>query len=182
MIYVFLADGFEEIEALAPVDILRRLGLGVKTVAIKGCSAVGSHGIEVKCDISADEFKPDENLEAVILPGGMPGSVNLFESETVKNALEFADKNGRLMCAICAAPFVLGRLGYLKGKKATCFPGFEKDLEGAQIVTGCPAVTDGNVITARGAGAALEFGAAIGAYFKGKEQADEVLRGMQWRI
>ena len=178
MIYVFLADGFEEIEALAPVDFLRRLSLDVKTVAVKGSTATGAHGIKVFADITPAEIEPDL-IEAVVLPGGMPGSTNLFESADVKKAVMLAAEKGALVCAICAAPFVLGRWGLLKGKNATCFPGFEDELTGAAVLDK-GVVKDGNIITARGAGVAWQFGAAIGACFKGEAAADEVLRGMQW--
>ena len=179
MIYVFLADGFEEIEALAPVDFLRRLSLDVETVAIKGNFAVGAHGIKVTADKTLAEIENAPAPDAVVLPGGMPGSTNLFECEAVKHAVLNADKNGALVCAICAAPFILGRWGLLNGKNATCFPGFENELKGATVVD-AGVCKDGNIITARGAGVAWEFGAAIGSYFKGESAAENILRGMQW--
>ena len=125
MIYIFLAEGFEECEALAPIDILRRAGLDVKTVGIGSKIVTGSHNIPIVCDLEETELST-ENLEAVILPGGMPGTLNLENSPTVQKFLEFAAKNQLIIAAICAAPSILGHKGLLKGKKATCFTGFEK--------------------------------------------------------
>ncbi|MBR3845644.1 MAG: DJ-1/PfpI family protein [Clostridia bacterium] len=173
MIYVFLANGFEEIEALAPVDILRRAGFDVRTVAIgPDNKVVGAHGIPVIADINECELcttKP----EAIILPGGMPGASNLDESATVSVSIQNALDCGGLVCAICAAPFILGKLGLLEGKRATCFPGFENYLEGA-IVTDEKVVRDGQFITAKGMGCANDFGLAIVEALSGKEKADEI--------
>jgi len=156
MIYVFLAKGFEECEALAPVDILRRAGLKIKTVGVGSKVITGAHNISVECDILDSEAKTD-NLEAVILPGGMPGTLNLEKSEIVQSFIDFAANNNLCLGAICAAPSILGHKGLLKGKKATCFTGFEKDLVGANVVNE-RAVKDGNIVTAYGAGAAFDFG------------------------
>ena len=163
MIYEFLADGFEEIEAIAPCDILRRGGKEVALVAINGDKAVGSHGIEIKCDITIDDVNP-EDIEMVILPGGMPGTTNLKNCEKLTKILNFCYKNDIYMAAICAAPSVFGEHGYLKGKLATCFPGFEDSLMGA-IVLDEPVVIDENVITSKGAGTALQFGYALLSLF-----------------
>lgn len=178
MVYVFLADGFEEIEALAPVDILRRGGVEVKTVGIGGRSVSGSHNISVSCDLSDAEINLAE-IEAIVLPGGMPGTLNLENSPAVKSAIEYADKGGKLIGAICAAPSILGKAGILTGKRATCFPGFEKYLEGA-LFCDLPAVRDGNIITSRGAGAALEFGFYLLAALKGEAEADNLRRNMKY--
>lgn len=173
MIYVFLANGFEEIEALYTVDIIRRAGLELRTVAIGGDNKVcGAHGIPVIADIRDDEFC-DIMPEVVVLPGGMPGTTNLENSATVQTALSDTIKLGNLVCAICAAPSILGKRGYLAGKKATCFPGFEEYLEGAKIVDE-RVVCDGNIITAKGMGCAAEFALAIIEKLLGKEKADEV--------
>ncbi len=155
MIYVFLAEGFEEIEALAPVDVLRRGGVEVKTVGIGGKTVNGTHGIPVVCDITADEAKTD-GLSGVILPGGMPGTINLENDKTVQGFIDFAVQNGLLIGAICAAPSILGHRGLLNGKRAICFPGFEKELTGA-VIENKPAVRDGNIITGWGAGGSLDF-------------------------
>ncbi len=155
MIYVFLAKGFEELEALAPVDVLRRAGVKVKTVGVTGKRVSGSHDISVNCDITVDEATFDE-LEGIILPGGMPGTVNLENDETVNKFIDYAAKNGKLIGAICAAPSILGHKGLLQGKNATCYKGFEKDLTGAHILDRA-AVRDGNIVTGWGAGGAMDF-------------------------
>ena len=173
MIYLFLAEGFEEIEALTPVDVLRRAGLEVKTVAVGTSKTVkGSHGIEVVADVLESELGNDV-LEAIILPGGMPGTTNLEESAIVIDTLMRAIINGSLVCAICAAPSILGICGYLKNKKATCYPGFEEYLDGATF-TDERVVRDGNIITAKGMGCAAEFALCIVEALLGKEKADEV--------
>lgn len=179
MIYVFLADGFEELEALAPVDILRRGGCDVKTVGVGGKTAVGAHKIPVVCDITAEEALT-EGLEAVILPGGMPGTLNLEKSECVCRFIDFAAEKGLYIGAICAAPSILGHKGLLRGKKATCFPGFEKDLHGAEFLD-IPVVTDGKITTAYGAGAAFDFGfRLLGELTGNKEGADALKKSMKY--
>ena len=179
MIYVFLADGCEPVEAIAPIDFFGRAGVEFKTVAVNGRQAVSKHGVGITADMNIDELQLDDTLTGVVLPGGMPGTNNLYACEKVREAVKFADDNGKLVCAICAAPYVLGELGVLAGKKATCYPGFEKHLKGA-VVTDAGVVADGNAITARGAGVAWQFGAAIAAAVVGKEKADEVLSQIQW--
>jgi 4-methyl-5(b-hydroxyethyl)-thiazole monophosphate biosynthesis len=159
MIAVLIADGFEEIEALTPVDMLRRAGFDVKTVAIGSKIAIGAHSIPIVCDMEADEVDTDE-LSMVILPGGMPGTLNLDASPfTDKFIKAVTDKGGRI-AAICAAPLVLGRRGLLKGKEAICFPGFESELVGAKI-SDKTVVTDTNITTAKGMDVALEFSREI---------------------
>lgn len=177
MFYVFLAEGFEETEAIAPIDVMRRAKLEVKTVGVTGEFVTSSHMITVKADIKPDEVNFDE-IEGVILPGGMPGTLNLESSEAVINAVKYAYENNKIVAAICAAPSILGHLGYLDGKKATCFPGFEDELKGAEY-TSAHTETDGNVITAKGAGCAVEFGHAIVAKAVSKEAADAVIEAMQ---
>ncbi len=174
MIYVFLANGFEEIEALTPVDLLRRSDLEVKTVAVggNGNMIVGAHGIGVACDLTENEFC-DEAPEVVILPGGMPGTTNLMDSETVSFATVNTAAHGGLVCAICAAPSIPGQMGLLKNKEATCFPGFEEYLDGAKVVD-ARVVRDGNFITAKGMGCAAEFGLAIIEALCGKQKANEI--------
>ena len=156
MIYVFLAEGFEECEALAPIDILRRASLDVKTVGVGSKTITGSHGIPIVCDLEENELSY-EDLTAVILPGGMPGTLNLEKNATVQKYIDYAWDNKLIIGAICAAPSILGHKNLLIGKKATCFTGFEKDLIGAEI-SKLPAIRDDNIITAYGAGAAFEFG------------------------
>ncbi len=179
MIYVFFADGYEPVEAIAPIDFFGRAGVEFKTVAVKGRQAVSKHGVCVNTDMNIADLKLDDTLTGVVLPGGMPGTNNLYACEKVCEAVKFANDNGKLVCAICAAPYVLGELGVLNGKKATCYPGFEEHLKGA-IATGEGVVADGNIITARGAGVAWQFGAAIAAAVVGKAKADEVLSQIQW--
>lgn len=179
MVYLFLANGFEEVEALCPLDLLRRAGVQVTTVSVGGGdTVVGAHGIAVQADMP-DTMYRDAKPEMIVLPGGMPGSKNLDESRTVDAALKAAHTSGGYLAAICAAPMVLGKRGYLEGKTATCFPGFEEYLKGATIAAnGVRVVTDGKVITAAGMGVALEFGLALVAALKGKETADELRRAV----
>ena len=180
MIYVFLANGFEEIEALAPVDFLLRAGVKVKTVGVSGKICRGAHGINVEADILSEDVVLDDNVQGIILPGGMPGAENLNNSEEVQKAIDYCADNNKIIGAICAAPFILGRKGLLKGKNATCFPGFEDELKGASLAESGVA-TDGNIVTAKGAGVAWEFGAAICSVITGEEKALQILRGIQWK-
>ena len=133
MIYVFLANGFEEVEALAPVDMLRRAKLDVTTVGVTGKIVTGSHRIPVTADITAEELQIGADMEMIVLPGGMPGTLNEEASETIQAAIDYCAKNDRWIGAICAAPSILGHKGLLQGKTATCYTGFEKDLLGAEI-------------------------------------------------
>lgn len=178
LIYCFLADGFEEVEAISPVDILRRAGAEVRTVGVTGKSVTGAHGITVEADITENEVRLDACVDAVILPGGMPGTLNLEKSETVKEAVRFAAENGKLVCAICAAPSVLGHMGLLEGKEAIAYPGFEKDLTGASVSDRF-VVRDGSFITAKGAGVAVDFGLEIAGTLYGKETAEKIRKSIQ---
>lgn len=177
MIYVFLAEGFEVTEALAPVDMMRRAKLDVRTVGVTGKTVTSSHKVTVTADISLDEVKTD-NLEAVVLPGGMPGTLNLKANDTVIDIVKYAYKNNCVVGAICAAPSILGYIGILEGKKAVCYPGFESELKGAYIQTH-GVVVDGNVITAKGAGVSIEFGLALVKALKGEENANAVKSSIQ---
>ena len=176
MVYMFLAEGFEEIEALCPLDLLRRAGVAVTTVGIGGEYITGSHGITVKTDICDKDAKITDT-EMVILPGGMPGTTNLDASELVHRALDKAKEEGAYIAAICAAPMILGKRGELSGKQAVCYPGFEKYLEGAEVPQAKVAV-DGKYVTARGMGVALEFGLALVSALCGKDKADELRRSV----
>lgn len=178
MIYLFLAEGFEEIEALTPVDYLRRAGVEVTTVGVGAKSITGAHNITVTADIATQELSADASFDAVILPGGMPGTLNLENDSTVMHFVNRAFNENKLLCAICAAPSVLGHAGFLNGKRATCFPGFEDDLTGA-VATGAPVEKDGNIITARGAGVAADFAFAIIAAILNQETADRICRQIQ---
>lgn len=177
MLYMFFAPGFEEVEAIATLDVIRRAGIDIYSVGVGSKNITGSHNITVKCDID-DMEATFSGLEGVILPGGMPGTINLFESEKVMNAVDYCNASGKLLCAICAAPLILGRKGLLDGKEATCFPGFEDELKGAKISDKF-VVTDGNVITGKGMGSAVNFGLEIVAYFKGRETADKLKATLQ---
>lgn len=179
MIFLFLADGFEIIEALAPVDMLRRAKLDVKTVGVTGKTVISSCGVEVNTDIAIDDFVY-ENAEAVILPGGMPGTLNLEKNHIVQSVIDKAVNDNILVCAICAAPSILGHKGLLAGKNAIAFPGFEKDLEGA-VISDDYVVADGNFITARGAGVATEFGLKIVEMLTDKETAYNIKDTIQCR-
>lgn len=176
MVYIFLATGFEEIEALAPVDVLRRGGIQVQTVGVAGKTVRGAHGIEVICDITAQEAVKD-SLTAVVLPGGMPGTTNLEADKTVSDFVDYAVGNGLITAAVCAAPSVLGHKGILRGKKAVCFPGFEKDLYGAEVIDR-PCVRDGNIITGKSAGTAFDFAFELLAALSDKKTADDAGRSM----
>lgn len=180
MFYCFLAKGFEEIEAITTVDMLRRASVEVVTACVDGDSdnrVAGAHGIRVQADMSIDEID-FENIEGVILPGGMPGTVNLEMSEKVQQAIDFCAENDHYIFAICAAPQILGHKGLLKGKNATCYPGFETELTGA-VLSSLPAVKDGKVITSKGPGATVDFASEIIKELKGESTACELKESMQ---
>jgi len=179
MLVVFLANGFEEIEALATVDILRRADLSVKTVGVGGTTIVGAHNIPVATDLEQGDLDLTQ-VDGVILPGGMPGTTNLDASSVVDSTLEFAIGNKLPVAAICAAPLVLGRRGYLAGHKATCYPGFEAELKNAIIVKDA-VVTDGLFTTASGAGVAVDFALELVARLVSREKAEEIRGAIQCR-
>lgn len=177
MFYMFLADGFEETEALVTLDMLRRAGIEVKTVGVGATVISGTHGIRVFADITENEVCTD-GCEGVILPGGMPGTENLYSSECVNGVTDYCFNNDKFICAICAAPVIPGRKGLLKGHSAVCFPGFEDELDGAELKN-TPCVKSGNIITAKGAGCVFEFSYEIISAVKGKEKAEEVISTIQ---
>ncbi|MCR4780866.1 MAG: DJ-1/PfpI family protein [Ruminiclostridium sp.] len=178
MILVFLANGFEETEAVAPIDILRRNGRDVVTVGIGEEIITSAHGLTVVPDVTEVDLALSDEIEMIVLPGGMPGTLNLEKSRTVQDAIDYCSANGKYIAAICAAPSVIGKKGLLKGKNATCFPGFEEFLEGANF-TGAPVEADGNIVTARGAGVALEFGLKLVEVLSGKPAADKIKEAMR---
>lgn len=178
MVYCFLANGFEETEAIAPIDILRRSEIKVVTVGIGEEVVVSSHGIAVIPDITEVDFVPTEELDMILLPGGMPGTLNLEKSRTVQDAIDYCVKNNKWIGAICAAPSILGKKNLLNGKRATCFPGFEQFLNGAEISDEL-VVRDGKIITAKGAGAAIEFGLSLCAALTDGETAGRLRKSMQ---
>lgn len=170
-VYVFFGTGYEEIEALTVVDLLRRENIDTVMVSITDDKTVtGSHNISVIMDKTIGEADFTE-ADALVLPGGMPGTKNLEACEPLMEQVDAFIAEGKAVCAICAAPSVLGHRGHLKGKKATAYPSFESHLEGAEILHQ-PAVTDGCIITGRGMGCSIEFGLAIVEYLKGKEVKD----------
>lgn len=176
-VYAFFADGFEEIEALTTIDVLRRAGMNVEIVSVTPDEiVVGAHNVSILCDVNfenCDFF----DAELLFLPGGMPGAATLDKHEGLRKLiLSFVEK-GKPVAAICAAPMVLGKLGLLKGKKATCYPGFEQYLEGAECVKE-HVVCDGNIITGMGPGAAMEFALDIVDLLAGKEKVDELVEAM----
>jgi 4-methyl-5(b-hydroxyethyl)-thiazole monophosphate biosynthesis len=176
MIYVFFANGFEEVEAVATVDMLRRAELEVCTVGVGGVKVAGAHGIVMDCDLADTQAHADEALEAVVLPGGMPGTLNLEKSQVVQQFIDYAVAHGKLVAAICAAPSILGHKGLLEGKEATCFP----ELYGAKLSDRF-VCRDGQFITGRGAGVAIDFGLAIAAEFAGQAKADAIRASLQCR-
>ena len=178
MVYVFLADGFEEVEAFTPVDYMRRAGIDVVTVGVGSLQIKGAHGITVICDKTEIDIAYDDGIQGIVLPGGMPGTLNLERSSVVQNFIDFCSKNGKMIAAICAAPSVLGHKNLLNCKKAVCFPGFENDLYGA-VIEDCFSVTDGNIITAKGAGSASEFAFDIIKYLVSAEKASEIKSTVQ---
>lgn len=178
MIYVFLAKGFEEIEALTVVDFLRRAELEVYTVGIGSKIVAGSHNIPVFCDLDESEAVPSDDIEAVVLPGGMPGTLNLEANGKVGEMLDFCAENNKLICAICAAPSILGHRNLLVGKKATCFPGFEKELNGAEVSSDY-VCSDGNIITGKGMGSAISFSREIAEKLTDKNKADKIKESLQ---
>ena len=177
MVYIFLAEGFEEIEALTPADILRRAGVEVALAGIGGLEITGAHGIRVSCDVtSADAAAAAESaagVQMIILPGGMPGADNLFASDDVRRAIEGAKESGAFIGAICAAPYILGKLGLLRGRMATCYPGFEDGLEGAEVYD-CDVIRDGEIITARAMGAAVDFALELTEALCGEDTAENI--------
>ena len=184
MVYLFLADGFEEIEALTPVDLLRRAGVEVITVGVTGKTVTGSHGITTTADCEAEEalamLQSGKVPEMIVLPGGMPGAATLDASPVVDAFVDAAENSGAYIAAICAAPMILGKRGLLRGKRATCFPGFENELDGAKVVE-YGVMGDGMIVTAKGAGVAWEFGAAICSRITGEQKALDILEAIQWR-
>lgn len=174
---VFMAEGCEEIEALTVVDIARRAGIETAMISISGNKEVtSSHKVTFKTDIPA-EFMDYEVLDGIVLPGGMPGTLNLGANEYVQKTIAEFAASGKLVAAICAAPSVLGEAGLLQGKSATCYPGFEDKLLGATTSLE-PVVRDGNIITSRGMGTAIPFSLEIVAYLLGDEKAEEIRKGI----
>lgn len=182
MIAVFLAEGFEQTEALAPVDALRRAKKEVRTVGIGGREITSSHGVTVRCDLADSEFAPGAELEMIVLPGGLPGTLNLEKSPVVQGAIDFCLEREIPIAAICAAPSILAHKGLLAGKNATAFPNFQKDLtEGGAVLSSAYVVRDGQFLTARGMGVSTQFGLALTAALVSPEKAAQIQDGIQWQ-
>ena len=173
MVFLLLADGFEETEALCTLDLLRRAELDVTTVSVAKKEVTGSHGITVIADKLYSDIFDIDSLECVVLPGGMPGTLNLDKSEFVDGIINYAVAKNILVAAICAAPSILGRRNLLKDKSACCYPGFEDLLVGANVINDT-VVKDGNIITAKGAGVSINFALKIIETLKDKHSADKV--------
>lgn len=178
-IAVFLADGFEEIEAMAPIDIARRAGIQVTTVSVMDdTTAVGAHQVPVIADVHINDFDAS-GMDMLVLPGGMPGAEHLSDCVPLqKMILKFAVDESKHLAAICAAPMAFGKLGVLSGVSATCYPGFEKYLLKANY-TAEPVTVDGNFITGNGPGAAIPFGLAIVSHLVDEQTAQGLAEGMQ---
>ena len=175
MVYLLLGTGFEETEAIAPLDLLRRAGVKVLTVGVTGKTVYGSHNIGIEADITIDQMDLTD-LEMMILPGGMGGVASARASKPALDALEFAWRNGKFVAAICAGPTVLADLHITDGKNATCYPGCESGMGSANMVPNAACVRDGKLITGASAGCAVAFGLALVEALKGKEASDAVAR------
>jgi 4-methyl-5(b-hydroxyethyl)-thiazole monophosphate biosynthesis len=177
-VFIFLADGFEEIEAIAPIDIFRRANVEVVTVSISGNkSVIGAHNVCVLADCLFSETDFSDN-DLLFLPGGMPGTKNLDAHEGLNQLLKLQAENGKNIAAICAAPSILGKMNLLKDKEAICYPGFEDQLYGA-ILSKEKIVKSGNISTAKGAGVAIQFALKLVEELKGKETADKIAAAIQ---
>ena len=173
MVYVLLGTGFEEVEAITPVDLLRRADIPVTTVGVSGKTVFGGHNIGIEADITLEEMNPTD-LEMIVLPGGLGGVASIRASKEAMAAIAFAKENGKFTAAICAGPTVLADLGITDGKKATCYPGCETGMGTALVDCSVPAVQDGTVITGASAGCAVPFGLALIRALKGDEAAEAI--------
>lgn len=179
MIYVHLADGFEEIEAMTVVDLLRRADLETQTVSITGSKRVmGTHGVAVEADILFEEADY-EACEMIVLPGGMPGAEHLDKHQGLTAHIRCFAENDKYVAAICAAPMVFGHLGILRGKKATIYPGMEQHLEGAEQQD-ASVIVDGKIITSKGPATAMPFAIRLVEILKGKATADNLQKDLLW--
>jgi 4-methyl-5(b-hydroxyethyl)-thiazole monophosphate biosynthesis len=173
MVYLLLGTGFEETEAIAPLDLLRRAGCNVLSVGVNGKTVYGGHGIGIEADITLEEMDLT-NMEMIVLPGGLGGVASVRASEQAMNALRFAWENDKFVAAICAGPTVLADLGITDGRKATCYPGCESGMGQADMVADAPCVRDGKLITGTSAGCAVPFALMLIEALKGTEEAQRV--------
>lgn len=178
MLYMFFANGFEEVEAIAALDVIRRAGIDIMSVGIGSDTITGSHNISVICDTTENKIIFDDSVQGIILPGGMPGTTNLMNNPVVDKFIDSCYESKKLICAICAAPILLGRKGLLKGREAVCFPGFEDELNGAVISSDFVCNSD-RIITAKGMGSAINFGLEIVAELIDKKTADNLKLTLQ---
>lgn len=175
MVYMLLGTGFEETEAVAPLDLLRRAGVGVMTVGVNGKTVYGSHHIGIEADITLEEMDLTD-LEMIVLPGGLGGVASVRASAPAMEALRFAWENGKFVAAICAGPTVLADLHITDGKQATCYPGCENGMGSALVADNAACVRDGKLITGTSAGCAIPFGLALVEALKGQETADQIAK------
>ncbi len=173
MVYLLLGTGFEETEAIAPLDLMRRAGIEVLSVGISGKTVTGSHNIPIEADITIGEMDLT-NLDMIVVPGGLGGVASIRASQEALDALRFAWDNDKFVAAICAGPTILSDLGITDGKKATCYPGFEKEMAKATMLANVPCVRDGKLITGTSAGCAIPFGLALVEALKGAETAQKI--------
>ncbi len=173
MVYVMLGTGFEETEAIAPIDLMRRAGIPVLTVGINGKTVYGGHSIGIEADITVDQMDLTD-LEMIVLPGGLGGVASIRACKQAMDAVSFAWENGKFVAAICAAPTILADLHITDGRSATCYPGCESAMGSANMAADKPCVTDGKLITGTSAGCAVAFGLALIAALKGQAAADTV--------
>lgn len=173
MVYVLLGTGFEETEAIVPVDLLRRAGIPVMTVGINGKTVYGGHNIGIEADILLEEMDLS-NMDMIVLPGGLGGVASIRGSKQAMDAVRYAWENGKYTAAICAAPTILAELGITNGRNATCYPGCEADMSTANVSGDLACVQDGNLITGASAGCAVPFGLALIRVLKGQQTADKV--------
>ena len=179
MVYILLADGFEEIEALSPLDVLVRAGVETELVGVTGSTVTCGRGVAVRTARTIEEIDA-ASAEAVIVPGGLKGVRNLLASPAALAAIQAAHDAGKKIGAICAGPTVLAALGLLEGKNAVCFPGMESELTGAKPQPGATVVVDGNIITSRSAGTAWDFSLAVLTELRGREAAETVARAIHY--
>ena len=173
MVYILLGTGFEEVEALAPLDLMRRAGIEVLTVGLNGTTVYGGHNIGIAADISLEEMDLT-NLDMIVLPGGLGGVASVRACPAAMDTLEFAWNNGKFVAAICAGPTVLADLGITNGRNVTCYPGCETGMGSANVLSGRAVVRDGNLITGTSAGCAIPFGLALIEALKGADAAKTV--------
>ncbi len=181
MVYIVLAEGFEEVEALTPADLLRRSGVEVQLVGVTGSTVYGSHKIGVVTDCSIDEVDWDK-ADMVVLPGGMPGTTNLYADQRVTDGVRRLYEAGKYVAAICAAPSsILGGMGLLQGRQATCYPGMEDGMTGATPQPKC-CVVDGKIITSCGVGGAIDFGCTLVSLLCGEDKAKELANRIVYHV